>query len=304
MKLEQLYYLTEAIKFGSISIAARENYISQSTFSSAITRLEKELNTSLLKRTHKGIQATKTGLMIAEKSKQIFSLMDEIHLCANESSNKFLLNISAMPSLVDTVLADIIFDIEENHIPLQVNIATSEQSTIIQDVQLGHSDLGIVFNNTPFQYPNLTYYELFMDSYYLFVGEKSPFYHYDSITIAEALSCPHIAYKTEYEKEDDILTRMISQHGKPEIALRVDNTESMRRLISKSPYVAFFPHFTIYHGAYIESERIRALPIHDVDLTIYIGYIESNSFKDLQGNHLFLQLLKKVLQENDYSHHT
>lgn len=57
------------------------------------------------------------------------------------------------------------------------------------------------------------------------------------------MSCPHIAYKTEYEKEDDILTRMISQYGKPEIALRVDNTESMRRLISKSPYVAFFPTF-------------------------------------------------------------
>ena len=33
MKLEQLYYLMEAIKFGSISIAARENYVPQSTVS-------------------------------------------------------------------------------------------------------------------------------------------------------------------------------------------------------------------------------------------------------------------------------
>lgn len=93
---------------------------------------------------------------------------------------------------------------------------------------------------------------------------------------------------------------MISPYGKPDIALRVDNTESMRRIIAKSQYVAFFPHFTTYHDAYIESGKIKALPVHDADLRLYIGYIESRNFRDLQGNQIFLKLLQKIVQENNY----
>lgn len=300
LKLEQLYYLTEAIKFRSISTAARENYVPQSTFSTSITQLEKELGVSLLKRTNKGISPTVTGLEIAEKSKQIFSLLDEIRLLASKTESRFFLNIAAMPALVDTVLADIIFEIEQFSHPLSINIITEEPNTILQNVQLGLADLGIIFGNEPFHYPDLTCYELFRDYYCLFVGEKSPYYERSSIPIKEALACQHIAYKTEYEKESNLLTRMIRPYGKPEIALRVDNTESMRRIIAKGQYVAFFPHFTTCHDAYIESKKIRALPISDADLKIYIGYIESNHFKDLQGNYLFLKLLRKIIQMNKY----
>lgn len=301
MKLEQLYYLTEAIKFQSISIAARENYVPQSTFSSAITRLEKELGVSLLKRTNKGISPTDTGLLIADKSKQIFSLLDEIRLSASQAENRISLTIAAMPSLVDTVLADVILEVEQKGHPLKINVITDEPNGVLQNVQLGFSDLGIIFDNQPLQHPDLTYYPLFTNSYCLFVGQKSPFYGKTSLSMTEALSCPHIAYKTEYEKEENLLTRMVTPYGKPEIALRVDNTESMRRIIAKGQYVAFFPHFTTYHDVYVESGKIQALPIEDADLKIYIGYIESNHFKDLQGNHLFLKLLKKIVQTNHYT---
>ena len=42
MKFEQLSYLQEAVKYKSISLASERNYIAQSSFSSAITKLEQE----------------------------------------------------------------------------------------------------------------------------------------------------------------------------------------------------------------------------------------------------------------------
>ena len=48
MKLEQLHYLSEAVKYKSISVAAEENFISQPSFSASITKLEKELGVTLL----------------------------------------------------------------------------------------------------------------------------------------------------------------------------------------------------------------------------------------------------------------
>lgn len=298
MKLEQLYYLSEAIKFKSISIAAKENYVPHSTVSSSISRLEKELETSLLNRSNKGITPTEIGQIVNEKCCQIFSLLNDIQASATSGHSKIISNISAMPSIVDTILADTVLQIEKKNYPITLNISTDEPHMILQNVQLGYANLGIICTPQPFSYPGLSCYPLFEDNYCLFVGQDSPYYHRESITMKEALSLRHIAYKTEYEKDTNLLTQITKPYGKPQIALRVDNTESMRRIISKSPYVAFFPRFTTHQDAYIEFQKIHAIPISDVSLKIYINCIESAGFKDLQGNQLLLNILGNVIEQH------
>ena len=43
MKLEQLQFFTQAVKYRSISVAAEKSHISQPAFSGQISKLEKEL---------------------------------------------------------------------------------------------------------------------------------------------------------------------------------------------------------------------------------------------------------------------
>lgn len=299
MKLEQLFYFTEAIKHQSISIAAKTNFVPQSTVSTSITNLEKELGVSLLKRSNKGVKPTETGTIVAEKSREIFLLVDDIKSCVNSSENKLKINVSAMPALVDTILADLILEIEKNVQALKIDILSDEPTGVLQSVQLGLVDAGIMFEDESQQYssqfPDLTCHSLFTDSYYLFVGQKSSLYHKESLSIKEALQSSHIAYKTEFKNKDNILTQLIKPYGMPKVVLRVDNTESMRRLIAKSEYVAFFPHFTVYNDPYIEHEKIRAIAINDANLKIRISYVESNLFKDYQGNRMFKDLLNTTL---------
>lgn len=78
MKLEQLHYLREVCKYGTMSVAAEKNYISQPALSSAISKLEKELGITLLIRQSKGVKPTKEGAMILEKINTIFESIDEI----------------------------------------------------------------------------------------------------------------------------------------------------------------------------------------------------------------------------------
>lgn len=54
MKIEQLHYFREAAKWQSLSVAAEKNYVSQPAFSAAISKLEKELNVTLLQRNRRG----------------------------------------------------------------------------------------------------------------------------------------------------------------------------------------------------------------------------------------------------------
>ena len=73
MKLEDLYYFREAIKYQSISVAAEKNFISQSTVSIAIKRLEEDLGVDLVKRSSKGVSLTKIGKEVLDKADQVIS---------------------------------------------------------------------------------------------------------------------------------------------------------------------------------------------------------------------------------------
>lgn len=67
MHLEQLKYIVEVAKTRSISIAAQNLHVSQSTISKAITNLEQELSIHLFTRSRLGAQPTTEGKNIIKK---------------------------------------------------------------------------------------------------------------------------------------------------------------------------------------------------------------------------------------------
>lgn len=77
MKIEQLQYLIEVAHTGSISAAARELYISQTTLSAVIKSTEEELGFPLFTRTHSGVCLTPEG-------EEALSIMEEIQGCYEE----------------------------------------------------------------------------------------------------------------------------------------------------------------------------------------------------------------------------
>lgn len=104
MKFEQLRYFQEACKYGSISVAAEHNYISQPSFSAAITKLEKELGVTLLNRNSRGVTPTTAGKAILEKIQGIFELVDDIHGIAYSHSGSGVVQLATIPCLCDRIL--------------------------------------------------------------------------------------------------------------------------------------------------------------------------------------------------------
>ena len=61
MRIEHLQYLLEVDKYHSISVAAQNLFLGQTTLSSIVRSVEKELGFPIFYRTHHGVQATKDG---------------------------------------------------------------------------------------------------------------------------------------------------------------------------------------------------------------------------------------------------
>lgn len=76
--IEALRYLIEVSRTNSINTAAANLYVSKSTISTAIKKLEYELNTVLLTRTHRGVLLTEEGQHVLALSQQVIALLNEI----------------------------------------------------------------------------------------------------------------------------------------------------------------------------------------------------------------------------------
>ena len=136
MKLDQLHFFLEACKYHSISVAAEKNFISQPSFSSSITKLEKELGLTLLNRTSRGVTPTPAGVAILEKSQEIFSLIGDIHSIATIHSVLGTVRLATIPCLLDRILPISAQLAREQKLHFQLDIHTAESDEIYHSIHL------------------------------------------------------------------------------------------------------------------------------------------------------------------------
>lgn len=67
MRSEQIKYFLEAAETGSMLQVAEKNFLTQPAVSTAISKLEEELEVTLLNRSKQGIQLTEAGKVAAKK---------------------------------------------------------------------------------------------------------------------------------------------------------------------------------------------------------------------------------------------
>lgn len=297
MKLDQLHCFQEACKYRSISVAAEKNFISQPSFSSAITKLEKELGVTLLNRTSRGVSPTPAGLAILEKAQNIFDLVGDINDLASTYANRGSVQLATIPDICDKILPISAQLAKAKKLQLQLSVHTAESDEIYHSVLSGVDSLGVVFFSTRVQSPELRFTPLFEDEYVLCVGPRSPYWEAESITIKEAMAEPYIAYREEFIKNNGGVSDVFKGMT-PNIVLRTDDIESIKKLISHDNYVAFFHRHMNSDDIYRTSGAIRAIPISDYDTSMQIGYIESTKYKLSNADRAFLEILKAAVRHS------
>ena len=171
MKLEQLQFFAQAVKYRSISVAAEKSHISQPAFSGQISKLEKELNIKLLNRTTKGVTPTAAGVEILAKIDTVLDNINEINNIAyNYNSRGGVVKLSTIPCMCDKIIPIVAKTMRENHPSSHLAITCQESSEVYHSVLSGTAALGILFNSGELTSPEIIYTPLFEDEYVLYVG--------------------------------------------------------------------------------------------------------------------------------------
>lgn len=182
MKLEQLHYLSEAVKYKSISVAAEENFISQPSFSASITKLEKELGVTLLRRTSRGVSPTEAGLVVLEKADIIFDTIEDMIQEVSSYEKKGVVKFSSIVVFYNHIVPKIIRKLKENAQPFTLDATTAESAQIVRNVSTGTDNLGIIIYAEEFLNNDLNMCRCSVTGMYcllvpvLHSGKKNPFY--------------------------------------------------------------------------------------------------------------------------------
>ncbi len=137
MRTDQLLYFLDLAQSGSINKTADHFYISHQAISSAIKRLEQELNTLLFDRTKSGVSLTEQGAYFLPLASQIIEVYTNTldHFSSTPPSRvnnmKAPFTIFAPPRLLDTFLSESINTLCKKFPNLSLSVKSLEATNII-----------------------------------------------------------------------------------------------------------------------------------------------------------------------------
>lgn len=186
MTLNQLQYVVEVAKTGSINGAANSLFVSQSVLSTAISSLEKEIGHAIFIRSNRGVTLTAFGHTFVSYVASIQTQLDQLDHLINHGSKRQACSLSIASTgyyFLDKICADVYrkyssggirIELTEDHIN---NIADAVAS---QNADFGVVNLWSCYKNSylsQIHAKGLQYYPVATLDIAVTVGEQNPLFH-------------------------------------------------------------------------------------------------------------------------------
>ena len=153
MRMEQLKYIAEIAKTGTISGAAKNLYVSQQAVSSSMKQLEEELGVELLVRGASGVTFTTIGHEVAEFARQTMQqhdlLMNRIRYWQDNRDYEDLnINIASTSCVLNDVVPDVLSRLDYLNTKVTMQVALLNDSReVLEQVHGGKYDIGLITLN-------------------------------------------------------------------------------------------------------------------------------------------------------------
>ncbi|MBR5320187.1 MAG: LysR family transcriptional regulator [Peptococcaceae bacterium] len=280
MRLNQFRFLAALKKYGTISRAAQQLYISQPSLSAAIRELEEELGFEVVKRTRKGVIFTAQGEQVLEHSQNILREIESIEQLSSTFGMRFkgTLAVGCVPYIYHSIILDTLMEMKKKYPKTITRLQEDSSYALVELVHQRELDLGVIMMSnieqanwgTSFQKYQLEYQKLFDDQMYFWVGQSHPLYKQQSVRMADALQYPFITYRNVL---NDFNRNMLLEYNKELDIIQIDDRESLYRYLRKSQAITVMPMCTLQQDNNYMDGLVKPLKIVEFEWTTQVGLI-------------------------------
>lgn len=303
MKIEQLRYIVEISKTGSINQAASNLYLSQPNLSMSIRTLEDEIGCVLIRRTNRGVRLTAEGEDFVEYAKSLLDQFERLRTIGHSSdtSNTMCLSIANMFFRFVNLLAAELFNRHKEH-PFRLLLREYPRDGVINAVADGYAEIGLINMLNCYkrdimnqiQSKNLRFTHISTDDVAVSVGPKNPLFYLeeDSVSVDCLAQFPSVSYEDmdHYHYSDKAwLIGVRSTKGEIIVGTRKELTE----ILENTNAFAVVSLNELHYRRFAHDDHIRRLRIKGCTLTHEFGWIMQNDHAPSPLAREFIEMLSK-----------
>jgi DNA-binding transcriptional LysR family regulator len=239
--LETLKVFCDVVETKSFSVAASQNYVTQSAVSQQIRMLEEKYGRRLLERTRGNVQLTPAGDILYQASKEIVQRYQEL-----EGRLQAVAKIVGGTVRVATVHTIGLYELSlqlkrflKAYPQVQLQLEYSRSSKIYDDALKGGIDLGIVA--FPNRRPGVTVIPFREDRLVVVCAPTHPLAKHRQVSIKKLMGEALVGFERDIptRKETD---RVLRRHGVDvRYVMELDNAEIMKRVVEIGIGLAILP---------------------------------------------------------------
>ncbi len=296
MHIETLKVFCDVVETGSFSVAASQNFITQSAVSQQLRTLESKYHCKLLERGRSGAKPTPAGEILYRASREILERYREIETHLQESGKVVSgpLRIAIVYSVGLHELPPYMKEYLRQFPQVNVHVEYSRPNKIYDDAVAGRIDLGIVAY--PAKHPQITVLPFREDKLVLVCPPNHPLGNLRKLTLNRLDGEAFVGYDRDIATRK-ALDQLFRDRG---ITVRYsgeyDNIETIKRAVEINQGVSIVPLAAVQHE--VEHGTLKVAHLTDETLLRPLGIVHK------KGRHLspaavkFIEVLRRPdLQE-------
>jgi len=290
MRIEQLKYLIQLSKLGSLTAVAEHFYLSRQAISSSIRQLEEELGCQILQRNNSIVSFTKAGeeiLVFAEQIiQQEIALSEKLKIISKSGEGRIhqwrIFSASAIANEAITKIINYLLKEETDTI---INFNMTDVDTLFEKLESGNCDIGILTAN-PFELNRRMellgnddfQYEILGEDCFVFCVNKK--YYKDKSTIIQ------VSAMKRYRK--GVFSAILDQkHIMPDngvmsaeasLITYSNDADFHRKMLTYEYYGVLMP--SLIFDKFFDNKKFRKLTIDVVPTKLYHVLIYKKSAKE------------------------
>jgi DNA-binding transcriptional LysR family regulator len=255
--LRQLQFFIAAAEAGSVSGAARDLSISQSSVTEAIRSLEDDLGVALFERQARGLLITHKGSAFLRHARQILAdvatARTTFQVDAETATGRLSLGVTSL--VAGYVLSDILQRYRRAFPQVDLNVIEDNGDYLQHLLIGGELDVAVLLTSSVKDRMALNVETLLVSPYRLWLPLGHPLAQQESIALEELAGSPLIQLMVdEIEESTRLLTAALPV--KPQIAFRTRSVEAVRSLVATGAGLAILPSL-VYRPWSLEGDRIE-----------------------------------------------
>lgn len=279
MNIEQLEYVVEVAKAGSLSAASAHLHVTQSAISQSIARLEAELGVAVFLRSRTGATVTEEGKKIVRQALKVLHELNEMKQTALHDRQLIegKLQIAAFPGLMP-LLVQTIASIKKENPRLRIAIEEKDSMSIVEDIRANRTDVGLVavYPKDIRQLNGLEFEASKQVKLVIMVNGNSPIARKKTVSPEELLKLDWVLYQDNFL--DDFIADFSSRHGEPSILFTTNNAGAIQTALEENIAVTVGHDYSfVHHPAYRNGEfamvEIASFPQRETQ----IGWLKSEA---------------------------